>query len=36
MDRYDWSRLNHLQFGRYAEYFVKMEFALYGFRSENT
>lgn len=31
MDRYDWSRLNHLQVGRYAEYFVKMEFALFGF-----
>lgn len=31
MERYDWSRLNHLQLGRYAEYFVKMEFTLYGF-----
>lgn len=31
MDRYDWSRLNHLQVGKYAEYFVKMEFTLYGF-----
>lgn len=29
--RYDWSRLNHLQVGRFAEYFVKMEFTLYGF-----
>ena len=31
MERYDWSRLNSLQIGRYAEYFVKMEFTLYGF-----
>jgi hypothetical protein len=31
MDRYDWARLNHLQVGRYAEYFVKMEFTLFGF-----
>jgi hypothetical protein len=31
MDRYDWSRLNHLQLGRYAEYLAKMEFTLYGF-----
>jgi hypothetical protein len=29
--RYDWSRLNHLQVGKYAEYFVKMEFTLHGF-----
>jgi hypothetical protein len=29
--RFDWSRLNHLQVGRFAEYFVKMEFTLYGF-----
>ena len=26
-----WSRLNHLQVGRYAEYFVKMRFVLVGF-----
>jgi hypothetical protein len=26
-----WSALNHLQIGRYAEYFVKMEFARLGF-----
>lgn len=26
----DWSRLNSLQLGRYAEYFAKMEFASYG------
>lgn len=31
MGRHDWSRLNHLQLGRYAEYFVKMEFTLFGF-----
>ena len=31
MDKYDWSRLTHLQVGRFAEYFVKMEFTLYGF-----
>lgn len=26
-----WSVLNHLQLGRYAEYYAKMEFASYGF-----
>ncbi len=31
MERYDWQRLNHIQIGRYAEYFVKMEFVLHGF-----
>jgi hypothetical protein len=31
MHRYDWSRLKPLQVGRYAEYFAKMEFTLYGF-----
>lgn len=31
MGRYAWSRLNSHQVGRFAEYFVKMEFALYGF-----
>jgi len=31
MNRYNWSRLNHLQVGKYAEYFVKMEFTLWGF-----
>ncbi len=31
MDKYNWGRLNHLQLGRYAEYFAKMEFTLYGF-----
>jgi len=32
MPRRDWSALNKLQVGRYAEYFVKMEFASYGFQ----
>jgi hypothetical protein len=31
MDRYEWSRLNTLQVGKYSEYFVKMEFTLYRF-----
>lgn len=26
-----WSKLNHLQLGRYAEYYAKMEFTSYGF-----
>lgn len=30
-ERYNWQRLNTLQVGRYAEYFVKMEFTLFGF-----
>jgi hypothetical protein len=33
-DRYmpsmNWSKLNHIQLGRYAEYYAKMEFASYG------
>jgi hypothetical protein len=29
--KYDWSALNTLQAGRYAEYFTKMEFTLHGF-----
>ena len=29
--KYCWSRLNHLQIGKLAEYFIKMEFTLYGF-----
>jgi hypothetical protein len=28
---YDWGKLNHIQLGRYAEYFVKMEFTRHGF-----
>lgn len=31
MKKYEWSRLNNLQLGKYAEYFVKMEFTQYGF-----
>lgn len=30
-ERHQWSRLTHLQVGRYAEYFVKMQFVLFGF-----
>jgi len=29
-DRHNWSRLNRLQLGKYAEYLVKMEFVLCG------
>jgi hypothetical protein len=29
--RWAWSRLTKLQVGKYAEYYVKMEFALLGF-----
>ncbi|RBI67944.1 DUF4365 domain-containing protein [Roseovarius sp. TE539] len=28
--QHDWSRLSHLQIGRYAEYFTKMQFTLLG------
>lgn len=31
MPNLKWSKLNHLQLGRYAEYYAKMEFASYGF-----
>ena len=30
MQRYDWRSLNHLQIGKYAEYFVKMELTIHG------
>lgn len=30
LGRLAWSRLNHLQIGRYGEYLVKMEFTLWG------
>jgi hypothetical protein len=30
MPNTDWTRLNNLQLGKYAEYFAKMEFASYG------
>lgn len=31
MPNTNWAKLNHLQLGRYAEYYAKMEFASYGF-----
>ena len=31
MSNLKWSNLNHLQLGKYAEYYAKMEFASYGF-----
>lgn len=31
LNAYPWSNLNHLQLGRYAEYFTKMAFTLQGF-----
>lgn len=31
MNKHKWSALNSMQVGRYAEYFVKMEFTMYGF-----
>ena len=31
IDKYDWERLNPFQIGKYAEYFAKMEFTLFGF-----
>ena len=31
MGKYEWSQLTTLQVGKYAEYFVKMEFTLHGF-----
>ena len=31
MPNTQWSRLNRLQLGRYAEYYAKMEFASYGY-----
>lgn len=32
MKKHSWSHLNKQQVGTYAEYFVKMEFALHGFQ----
>jgi hypothetical protein len=32
MQRYIWSKLNNQQVGKFAEYFVKMELAMYGFQ----
>ena len=31
MPNLNWSRLDHLQLGRYAEYYAKMEFTSYGY-----
>ena len=31
MSKYQWSKLNRLQVGAFAEYFVKMELTMYGF-----
>lgn len=31
VEGYRWSKLNHLQVGKYGEYFAKMEFLKYGF-----
>jgi hypothetical protein len=31
VERYDWARLTTLQVGKYAEYYAKMEFTLWGF-----
>lgn len=31
MPNLNWSKLNRMQLGRYAEYYVKMEFSSYGF-----
>jgi len=31
MNKYNWEDLNKLQVGKYAEYFMKMEFTLYGY-----
>jgi hypothetical protein len=30
-DRINWGKLNNMQIGKYAEYYTKMEFTLYGF-----
>ena len=32
MSRFRWAGLNRQQVGRYAEYFVKMEFTMHGFQ----
>ena len=31
MPNTNWSELSHLQLGRYAEYYAKMEFASFGY-----
>ena len=30
-DKFDWNSLTYIQSGKYAEYYTKMEFSLYGF-----
>lgn len=30
MNKYNWKNFNHLQLGKYAEYYVKMKLTLYG------
>jgi hypothetical protein len=32
MEKYQWSKLNKLQLGAYAEYFIKMEMTMHGFQ----
>ena len=32
MEKYEWSKLNKLQVGAFAEYFVKMELTMHGLR----
>ena len=34
--RYDWEKLNRQQVGAFSEYFVKMEFTMYGFQVYTT
>jgi hypothetical protein len=34
--RYQWSKLTRQQIGAYAEYFIKMEFTMYGFQVYST
>jgi hypothetical protein len=36
MPRYIWSHLNNQQIGKYAEYFVKMEFTMHGWQVYTT
>ena len=36
MEKYNWNRLSTLQVGKYAEYYVKMEFTLFGFEVYTT
>jgi hypothetical protein len=36
MERYNWEKLSHLQVGKYAEYYSKMEFTMHGFHVYNS